>query len=175
MKTKTIKIGNRDKADITDLIKKALATAKRGNLRMGRETEYTSPYFSGMTWNVTMRRIGKCTYGMKVWLMNLDLNEVDYFFSLSREPRVAVKLYDTYVVRATGTPSDYTLDIDAGYFSATTRSRVNAALDGLGVALTLRSRDGDPAYFDGEGREIVAVRRAFCPSFHVVGGKVVLS
>lgn len=101
--------------------------------------------------------------------------QVSRGFSLAREPRVAVKLYDTHVVCATGTPSDYTLDIDAGYFSATTRSRVNAALDGLGVALTLRSRDGDPAYFDGEGREIAAVRRAFCPSFHVVGGKVVLT
>lgn len=78
MKTKTVKIDKADKADITDLVKKALATAKRGNMRR-RETEYVSPYFSGMTWNVTLRRIGKYTYGMSVWLMNLDLEEITYF------------------------------------------------------------------------------------------------
>lgn len=94
--------------------------------------------------------------------------QVSRGFSLSRKPRVSVKLYDTYVVQATGTPDDYALDIDLGYNSPTTRSRVNAALAGLGVGITVRQVKGEPAVLMG-GK---VVSTSYSPSFRVKGGEV---
>ena len=94
--------------------------------------------------------------------------QVSRGFSLSRKPRVSVKLYDTYVLQATGAPHDYELDIDLSYFSRTTLSRVNAALDGLGVGVHVRQMKGAPAVF-------VAGKLAstsYAPSFRVKGGEV---
>lgn len=80
MKTKKIlTIDDFHKEEIAPLLKKALATAKRGNLRVGRETEYNGSYFAGMNWNVTMRRASKRIYGIKVWLMDINLEETVYF------------------------------------------------------------------------------------------------
>ena len=121
-------------------------------------------------------RDGMATLGESYRVKHLGgATQVSRGFSLSRKPRVSVKLYDTYVVCATCTPDEYRLDVDVGYFSTTTRSRVNAALEGLGVGITVRSRGDAPAYFDREGREIAAVRRAYCPTFRVVKGEVVLA
>ena len=91
------------------------------------------------------------------------------FLGASRHrPTMRVRLYDTDVVRATGAPHDYELDIDLSYFSHTTISRVNAALDGLGVGVRVRKMKGDPAVFvDGK-----LVSTSYAPSFRVKGGEV---
>ena len=89
-------------------------------------------------------------------------------FSLSRRPRVSVKLYDTYILQATGAPHDYELDIDLSYLSHTTLSRVNAALDGLGLGVIARQMKGKPAVFvDGK-----LASTDYCTTLRVKGGEV---
>lgn len=97
--------------------------------------------------------------------------QVAHGSSLSRRPVLSVKLYDTYVVTATGNPANYILDLDVGWFSATTRARVNASLEALGLGLSVRGRKSEPAYFL-HGEELREWRGEYRPSFHVVEGRV---
>ena len=86
--------------------------------------------------------------------------------------RTELWLYNTRVLAATGTPSDYRLFADVGHFTNTTRSRVNAALEGLGVGLRVRCKGGEPLWTK-DGTPVGGKRaNGYCPVFSVINGEV---